>query len=81
MKSKNIRKKLTLNKETIAILSDGQLGYAKGGINLPPEDPSRAYTDCDHTCFHWHCNNTYDLPCTWTCPETCIPNCGAGGTH
>jgi hypothetical protein len=32
MKSKNFKKKLVLNKKTIADLKNGQLGLVKGGI-------------------------------------------------
>jgi hypothetical protein len=36
MKSKNFKKKLVLNKKTIADLSNGKLGLVKGGQIEPP---------------------------------------------
>jgi len=61
MKSKNFTKKLTLNKKTIADLSNEQLNQVKGGCASKPGE-----TSC-HTWWKW-CTQIYV-----TCEDPNIP--------
>jgi hypothetical protein len=68
MKIKNLKKKLALNKNTIAHLNNGQLGRAKGG-HTGTCPPTTLCTDdtCD-TCSCDTCNTCHKTCVTWLCP-------------
>jgi hypothetical protein len=86
MKTKNFKKRLTLNKKTIANLNNGELAQAKGG-GLTPSCPTceTCLTYCSCTCEtcvptgqeptdnctgHKTCD-TYICYVSDTCPEIC----------
>jgi hypothetical protein len=56
MKTKDFKKRLTLNKKTIANLNNGQLAQAKGGIQTISCDTCDTCETCE-TCY------TYCPPC------------------
>jgi len=62
MKTKKFTKKLTLNKNTIADLSNEQLNQVKGGCaSKPGETSCHTWT---HTVLYTNCINCID-PVTW----------------
>lgn len=67
MKTKDFKKKLTLNKKTVANLSNGQLGHVKGGCVEGTTSCLTRRLTCD-TCT-----------CFITC-ETCVTCVTCGGT-
>jgi hypothetical protein len=72
MKSKNFKKKLVLNKKTIADLNNAQLGLVKGGV-IPPtlsECAEKCPTNlCTETCLsQCVCTGTYCFTCDPKCP-------------
>lgn len=66
MKTKEIKKKLFLNKKTIAHLANGQLGHAKGG----GQTTSCPYETCD-TCGTCDCVPTGQDPTQDCSGDTC----------
>ncbi len=83
MKTKTFKKKLTLNKKTIADLTSGKLSHVKGGLlkTDPPclvriTEETCPVTGCGNTCFsegleYICCSGT----CAWTC-SGCGTVCG-----
>ena len=70
MKTKEIKKKLFLNKKTIAHLNNGQLGHAKGGLTIS----CHTCETCE-TCNTCTCHKTCDTRLcveSLTCPVNCI---------
>ena len=78
MKTKSFRKKLKLNKKTIANLGTDKMGRIKGGeseagITIPPCATDTCVTDtCPTvTCPAYSCKVCESVPAYLTC--TCIP--------
>lgn len=74
MKSKNFKKKLVLNKKTIADLNNGQLGLVKGGV-IPPSLLTDCFPKCPQPTYVETC-----LTCLSECfytggCATCGPEC------
>jgi hypothetical protein len=72
MKSKNFKKKLVLNKKSIADLNNGQLGLVKGGMIAPPSLLPLCTVTCQTQCIY----TGYCATCVLGCPTyTLEPIC------
>jgi hypothetical protein len=63
MKPKNFRKKLSLNKTTVAALNTGAMNGVRGGAT--------GYSDCPCIPTIYDCTITCDCPTINDCTETC----------
>lgn len=72
MKKIKFDRKLSLNKETIARLNDGQMGNVKGGVDLTASCAITACVRCPERTLTDHCTGT-DLtyPCPWLTKAVC----------
>jgi hypothetical protein len=67
MKKKKLSKKLSLNRKTIATLSNGDLNYARGGLS--GFDTNCGYTNCGYGCFTFPAEcNSRDISCYYCGP-------------
>jgi hypothetical protein len=73
MKTKKFEKKLTLNKKTIADLSNSQLGIIKGAIQSFPGLTCPTVSLC--ICKITGCTGCQTCADTCTCVTTCFPVC------
>ncbi len=75
MKKKQINKKLSLNKVTVAGLNDNSMNIAKGGAD--PMDTDMNYGNCylDVTLgctYFYNCFPTAQVTCKETCGKVCF---------
>jgi len=72
MKKVKFEKKLSLKKETVANLNNGQMNKIYGGIKIPPT----AAETCPKTCNITHGGNCQQtVVCTYVCSNDCSDFC------